>query len=74
MATLYLSRYTHRQDLLGPGKRLLAVDHPFELVERGKVGRKGALLRQMRKIGEEVQAIVLVGGNKLSQKYSSEQP
>ena len=58
------------QNLLGPGKGLLAVDHPIEPPERGKVAGKCPRLCQMRQIGEEVQAPVLVGGNKLAQKHT----
>src|ERR1700680_3889719 len=61
------------QNLLGPGKGLLAVDHPIGLPEWSKVGRKQALLRQVGEIGEELQAPVLVGGKKLPQEHSPEQ-
>ena len=61
------------QDLLGTGKGLLAVDHPVELPERGKVGRKCLRLCQMSEIGEEVQTLPLVRCNELSQKHPPEQ-
>jgi len=61
------------ENLLGPGKGRLAVDHPIDLPERGKVGPKRALLRQRREIGEEVQALVIVSSTKFLKEQSSEQ-
>jgi hypothetical protein len=53
------------QNLLRPAKGLLAIDHPVDPPERGKVGRKCFGLRQIGEIGGELQASVLVSGNKL---------
>src|SRR5262249_8999529 len=61
------------QNLLGPGKGLLAVDHPIGLPEWSKVGRKGTLRRQVGEIGEELQVPILVGGKKLPKKHAPEQ-
>jgi hypothetical protein len=61
------------QNLFGSGKGLLAVDHPIELPEWSKIGRKSPRVCQMHKIGEELQAPVLVGGSKFAQKYVPEQ-
>src|SRR5262249_6625423 len=56
------------ENLLRPGKGLLAVDHPVDPPERGKAGTKCSRLRQIGEIGEELQASVLMSGNKLLQK------
>jgi len=61
------------QNLLRPGKGLLAIDHPVQLPDRRKVGRKSSRLCQMREIGEELQAAVLVSGNKFARKHAPEQ-
>src|SRR3974390_3800854 len=53
------------QNLLGSGKGALAVDHPVETPERGKVSQKRALLPQRREIGEEAQVLVIITRTKL---------
>jgi len=53
------------QNLFGPGKGSLAVNHPVEPVKRRKVGGEGVGVGEIDKIGEKVQAPRAISSEKL---------
>src|SRR5215469_12591740 len=60
------------QNLFGPGKGSLAVNHPVEPVKRRKVGGEGVGVGEIDKIGEKVQEPRAISSEKLLQEHASE--
>src|SRR5712691_3553468 len=60
------------QHRLGPAKRALAVDDPFELAQRCEIGGEGAALVEAGVVAEELQAAGGVKGGELFQEQAPE--
>ena len=59
------------QDLLRPGKRALAIDHPVGKAERRQIGGKGIGVGEVLKVAEEAQVSGAMGGAKLFQEQAA---